>query len=88
MGLTQRRDAVELSLVHEQVHVDGARVELFCPQEIEDGGKERGVPVNEDLRREKGQVTWQQVSSRAKAQDHNSPLQFHPSGRRCAHSKD
>lgn len=40
MGLTQRRDAVELSLVDEQVHVDGARVELFCPQEVEDGGEE------------------------------------------------
>lgn len=40
MGLTQRRDAVELSLVHEQVHIDGARVELFCPKEVEDGGEE------------------------------------------------
>lgn len=47
--LTQRCDAVELSLVHEHVHVDGARVQLFGPQEVEDRSKQRGVSVDEDL---------------------------------------
>lgn len=50
LGLTQRRDAVKLGLVHEHVHVDGAGVQLFGPQEVEDGGEQRGVPVDEDLR--------------------------------------
>lgn len=50
-GLTERRDAVELRLVHEQVHVDGARVQLFGPQEVEDGGEQGGVSVDEDLHR-------------------------------------
>lgn len=35
--------------MHEHVHVDGARVELFGPQEVEDGGEQGGVPVDEDL---------------------------------------
>lgn len=50
---TERRDAVELSLVHEHVHVDGAGVELFGAQEVEDGGEQRRVPVDEDLRWER-----------------------------------
>lgn len=52
-SLTERRDAVELGLVHEHVHVDGARVELFGPQEVEDGREQGGVPVDEDLQRER-----------------------------------
>ena len=53
MRLTERRDAVELGLVHEHVHADGARVQLFGPQEVEDGSEQSRVPVDEDLRREK-----------------------------------
>lgn len=34
--------------MHEHVHVDGAGVQLFGPQEVEDGGEQRGVSVNED----------------------------------------
>lgn len=52
-SLTERCDAVELGLVHEHVHVDGARVELFGPQEVEDGREQGGVPVDEDLQRER-----------------------------------
>lgn len=51
-ALTQRRDPVELSLVHEHVHVNGARVQLFAAQEVKDGSEERRVAVDEDLRRE------------------------------------
>lgn len=39
--------------MHEHVHVDGARVELFGPQEVEDGREQGGVPVDEDLQRER-----------------------------------
>ena len=46
---TQGRDAVEFRLVHEQVHVNGPWVELFGPQEVEDGGKERRISVDKDL---------------------------------------
>lgn len=53
-GLTERRDAVELCLVHQQVHVDGARVQLLGPQEVEDGSEQRGVSVDEDLHKSKG----------------------------------
>lgn len=52
-SLTERCDAVELGLVHEHVHVDGARVELFGPQEVEDGREQGGVPVDEDLQRDR-----------------------------------
>lgn len=52
-SLTERSDPVELGLVHEHVHVDGARVELFGPQEVEDGREQGGVPVDEDLQRER-----------------------------------
>lgn len=47
--LTQRRDAIKLSLMNEHVHIDRAWVELFGPQEVEDGGEQRRIPVNEDL---------------------------------------
>lgn len=47
--LTQRRDAVELSLVHEHVNVGGAGVQLLGAQEVEDGGEQGWVPVDENL---------------------------------------
>lgn len=52
MCLTQRRDAVELGLVHEHVHVGGARVQLLGTQEVEDGGEQGGIPVDENLQNE------------------------------------
>lgn len=52
MCLTQRRDTVELGLMHQHVHIDGAGVELFGPQEVKDGGEQGGVPVDENLRAE------------------------------------
>lgn len=55
--LTQGCDAIELGLVHQHVHVDGARLQLFAPQEVENGSKERRVPVDEDLQRKMGEFT-------------------------------
>lgn len=52
MCLTQGRDAVELRLVHEHVHADGAGMQLFGPQEVEDGSEQRGISVDEDLWRD------------------------------------
>lgn len=61
MSLTQRRDAVELGLVHEHVHVGGAGVQLLGAQEVEDGGKQGGVPVDKDLQNERKdeKLVWQ-----------------------------
>lgn len=39
--------------MYEHVHVDGAGVQLFGPQEVEDGGKQGGVPVDENLQEER-----------------------------------
>lgn len=63
MCLTQRRDTVELCLMHEHVHIDGAGVELFGPQEVKDGGEQGGVPVNENLRAETRDTTRRNVKT-------------------------
>lgn len=81
--LTQRRDAVELGLVHEHVHVGGAGVQLLGTQEVEDGGEQGGVPVDEDLRKERKDE--ESVWPRRQSVKNMKPCQclqlpFHPSG--------
>lgn len=52
MCLTQRCDAVELGLMYEHVYIGGAGVQLLGAQEVEDGGEQGGVPVDENLQEE------------------------------------
>lgn len=39
--------------MHEHVHVGGAGVQLLGAQEVEDGGEQGGVPVDENLEDER-----------------------------------
>lgn len=39
--------------MHEHVHVGGAGVQLLGAQEVEDGGEQGGVPVDENLQDER-----------------------------------
>lgn len=88
MCLTQRRDAVELGLVHEHVHVGGAGVQLLGAQEVEDGGEQGGVPVDENLpddRKDQKLVRPQRQSVRNNQSCKCLQLPFHPSGWRSGH---
>lgn len=89
-SLTERCDAVELGFVHEHVHVDGARVELFGPQEVEDGREQGGVPVDEDLqreRRDKRSYCEGKSTRGGEEEELYLQLQFHPSESRSGRSK-
>lgn len=70
--------------MHEHVHVGGAGVQLLGAQEVEDGGEQGGVPVDENLQDERKdeKSAWSGRQS-VRKKNHSSrrlQLQFHPSG--------